>query len=220
MNEGMAADRANPAIRSHSQLTATSAKMESQQISLTELLDSRDRRRDMQLRLLQENPGKTLVVVTIVIPGNVKRNADSEAIANAACESIENDSKLKAHCEAKKDLMTGFEAFYLTDLNPEDTKEITSMIEDTHPLGRMMDIDVIDSGGNQVSRARQGQRTRRCLLCDNDARVCMRAFTHSQEELLAEIHRRVSLWLSGRAGKTCQATGHPSSPLMTSADEP
>ena len=54
----MAADRANPAIRSHSQLTATSAKMESQQISLTELLDSRDRRRDMQLRLLQENPGR------------------------------------------------------------------------------------------------------------------------------------------------------------------
>ena len=90
----MAADRTNPAIRSHSQFTATSAKMEPQQISLSELLDSRDRRRDMQLRLLQENPGKTLVVVTIVIPGNVKLNADSEAIANAACESIENDSFL------------------------------------------------------------------------------------------------------------------------------
>ena len=65
MNKGMAADRTNPAIRSHSQFTATSAKMEPQQISLSELLDSRDRRRDMQLRLLQENPGKTLVVVTI-----------------------------------------------------------------------------------------------------------------------------------------------------------
>lgn len=172
--------------------------MDSRPITLQELLDSRDNRRATQLRLLAENPGATLIVITVVIPGSVKRSEDSLEIAGAACRAVEQKMGEEVTVALKRDLLTGFEAYYLTSQSPSLTKEAASYIEDTHPLGRMMDIDVLDSAGNQVGRADNGRQPRRCLLCDKDARVCMRAFTHSQKELLDEIHRRVTIWKTNR----------------------
>lgn len=168
--------------------------MNTEAITLEQLLDSRDRRRENQLRLLDANPGKTLAVLTVIVPGSVKRNADSLAIAaagrKALAEAFGADGR-EAECH---DLATGFEAYWLSDLDAEATKRLTTAVEDSHPLGRLMDIDVFGHDGKAVSRTDSGQPSRRCLLCGNDARICMRAFTHTQAELLAEIHRRVVLW--------------------------
>ena len=41
------------------------------------------------------------------------------------------------------------------------------------------------------SRTEVGLPQRRCLLCDNEARYCMRNHSHSQEEISAEIKRLV-----------------------------
>lgn len=162
-------------------------------ITLEELLQSRDNRRATQLLLLDRHPGKTLIVVTVVIPGNVKRSPDSIAIGKAACAAIDEALPGAMQMEVK-DLNTGFEAYYLSDIIPSEVKSVTSHIEDTHPLGRMMDIDVLDPEGRQISRADKGEPLRKCLICGNIARVCMRAFTHTTEELLAEIHRRVTVY--------------------------
>lgn len=170
----------------------------SRPITLEELLASRDNRRAKQLALLAANPGKTLAVATVVIPGNVKRCADSLAIAHAACEAIEERLAGKIASVEKADLPTGFEAYYVIEGTPSDIKLTTSAIEDTHPLGRLMDIDVVDASGNQVSRCANGAPQRLCLLCQQPARVCMRAFTHTQEELKQEIHRRVCAYLDSK----------------------
>lgn len=159
-------------------------------ITLEELLQSRDNRRATQLALLDHNPGRTLVVVTVVMPGSVKRSPDSLAIGGAALAALA-EALPEAEKVELRDLVTGFEAYLLSDLAPADVKAVTARIEDTHPLGRMMDIDVIDPSGRQVSRVDEGASPRKCLLCGNIARVCMRAFTHTTDELLAEIHRRV-----------------------------
>lgn len=160
-------------------------------VTLEELLQSRDERRATQLHLLERNPGKTLIVVTVVIPGNVKRSPDSLVIGKAACNALAEAVPGAIPVEIK-DLNTGFEAYYLSDNSPSDAKSITARIEDSHPLGRLMDIDVFDHTGRQISRADKGEPLRKCLICGNIARLCMRAFTHTTEELLAEIHRRVT----------------------------
>ncbi|MBP3589689.1 MAG: citrate lyase holo-[acyl-carrier protein] synthase, partial [Muribaculaceae bacterium] len=84
--------------------------MNTEAITLEQLLDSRDRRRENQLRLLDANPGKTLAVLTVIVPGSVKRNADSLAIAaagrKALAEAFGADGR-EAECH---DLATGFEA--------------------------------------------------------------------------------------------------------------
>lgn len=170
-------------------------------ITLTELLESRDARRDLQLRLLADNPGHTLAVGTVIVPGNIKRNDDSLIIAQAMIRAIEMSDAMLTPCIVR-DLPTGFEAYYTSPLSPDKVKTITSEIENTHPLGRMMDIDIFTTDGTQVSRTGQGDAPRRCLLCGKDARICMRAFSHTQEELLAEIHRRVKLWLRDESWDT------------------
>ena len=56
-----------------------------------------------------------------------------------------------------------------------------------------MDIDVITADG-PVDRASVGLEPRRCLLCSNPARYCMRARTHSVEDLLERVQQMVSAY--------------------------
>ena len=45
--------------------------------------------------------------------------------------------------EEVRDLETGFEAYFVVDMAPLEAKQLCCRIEDSHPLGRLMDIDVI-----------------------------------------------------------------------------
>ena len=57
-------------------------------VTLNELLASRDSRHAMQQKLLAEHSGKTLVCLTVVMPGSVKRNQQSLIVAHAAVEQM------------------------------------------------------------------------------------------------------------------------------------
>ena len=174
-------------------------------ITLHELLASRDSRHAMQLKLLAENSGKTLVCLTVVMPGSVKRNQQSLTVARAAVkamrkaynisddllpetELLTNELKIETReCLVERDLNTGYEAYLITPLPLLEAKRVAVDIEDTHPLGRLFDIDVIDAQGIPVSRDRVGGQPRRCLVCDHEARYCMRMRWHTQEEIWARI---------------------------------
>jgi len=77
-------------------------------------------------------------------------------------------------------------------------KKTCCEIEDKHPLGRLMDIDVLSPDvmpgqtGHLVDRATLGLLPRPCLLCDQPARYCMRAHTHTLEELLCKVEQMVA----------------------------
>lgn len=132
--------------------------------------------------------------LTVVMPGSVKRNHQSLVVAHAAVEQmigsyelgVRNDERL-----IERDLETGYEAYLITPLPLLEAKRIAVQIEDTHPLGRLFDIDIIDKDGVPVSRDRVGSRPRRCLVCDREARFCMRMRWHTQEEIWEKINAMV-----------------------------
>ena len=179
--------------------------MKKMPITLDELLASRDARHAMQQKLMAEHSGKTLVCLTVVMPGSVKRNQQSLIVARAAVEAMRkaynisddllpetelltNELKTEAgECLVERDLNTGYEAYLITPLPLLEAKRVAVDIEDTHPLGRLFDIDVIDAQGIPVSRDRVGGQPRRCLVCDHEARYCMRMRWHTQEEIWARI---------------------------------
>lgn len=179
--------------------------MKNMPITLDELLASRDARHAMQQKLMAEHSGKTLVCLTVVMPGSVKRNQQSLIVARAAVkamrkaynisddllpetELLTNELKTEAgECLVERDLNTGYEAYLITSLPLLEAKRVAVDIEDTHPLGRLFDIDVIDAQGIPVSRDRVGGQPRRCLVCDHEARYCMRMRWHTQEEIWARI---------------------------------
>lgn len=179
--------------------------MKNMPITLDELLASRDARHAMQQKLMAEHSGKTLVCLTVVMPGSVKRNQQSLTVARAAVkamrkaynisddqlpetELLTNELKTETReCLVERDLNTGYEAYLITPLPLLEAKRVAVDIEDTHPLGRLFDIDVIDAQGIPVSRDRVGGQPRRCLVCDHEARYCMRMRWHTQEEIWARI---------------------------------
>ena len=194
--------------------------MKNMPITLDELLASRDARHAMQQKLMAEHSGKTLVCLTVVMPGSVKRNLQSLTVAHAAVEAMQKAFGVKSEerrvkntdelmrsdelipetelltnelktndegCLIERDLNTGYEAYLITSLPLLEAKRVAVDIEDTHPLGRLFDIDVIDAQGIPVSRDRVGGQPRRCLVCDHEARYCMRMRWHTQEEIWARI---------------------------------
>ena len=158
-------------------------------VSLEQLLLSRDTRVAFQREWLGKHPGCTLVSLTVQLPGPEKRNDVSLAIGRAGREALEGRFPGCFVCE--KDLETGYEAYFSVPATPLDVKRITCEVEESHPLGRLMDMDVFGQDGIPVSRQEVGEEPRRCLLCEREVRLCMRSQTHSREELLREIHRRV-----------------------------
>ena len=178
-------------------------------ITLDELLRSRDERAALQLSFLREHPEGTLLCLTVQLPGEVKRDERSAAVAEAGVAALREMFPERSF-ELLRDLPTGFEGYFVVPLEPLDAKRAACCIEDEHPLGRLMDIDVIvasESASSPVQASAQapapamapglcarpiprsaiGAPERRCLICSRPARYCMRARTHTTAELLAAI---------------------------------
>ena len=161
------------------------------EITLEALLRSRDDRQRLQQELLRKHPDGTLMCLTVVMPGNVKRNLYSLVTAQAALTALLERLGDNIQAITARDLPTGYEAFLVGGLPATETKRVTCDIEDSHPLGRLFDIDVIGPDGAPISRESVGEQPRRCLLCDHEARWCMRNHSHSQEELIAHIQEMI-----------------------------
>ena len=172
-------------------------------ISLDELLRSRDERAALQQSFLREHPEGTLLCLTVQLPGEVKRDERSLRVAESAVEAIREMFPERSF-ELLRDLPTGFEGYFVVPLEPLDAKRAAIGIEDEHPLGRLMDIDVIVASEpapgscpgpcsapvvRPIPRSAVGAPERRCLICSQPARICMRARSHTPAELLSAIDR-------------------------------
>ena len=160
------------------------------EITLEQLLKARDERYARQLALTKEWPDRTLVCLTVVLPGPVKRDARSLKVAEAAVAAVEE--MLHPDVHELYDLETGYEGYFIVDGTLLDVKKACCRIENEHPYGRLMDLDVIEPSGDTVapvSRERVGEEPRRCLICDRPARECMRARTHTFCEIVQTIDK-------------------------------
>lgn len=182
-------------------------------MNLEELLASRDARVAHQAQLLGEYPGMTLLCLTVILPGSVKRSEVSLKIATAAVEAVR--SSFSPLFEELRDLETGYEGYFMVDLSPVEAKLAAVALEDSHPLGRLFDLDVVvlknspflrmsspKQGGNPhfgpffedgtvlipLGRQELGLPQRLCLLCGKPVRECMRTRAHTTEELLNKIN--------------------------------
>lgn len=161
------------------------------EITLEQLLESRENRWLQQMSYIKDYPKLTLVCLTVIMPGSVKRNSQSLRIAKVAVEALKSHFDATVSHFEELDLPTGFEAYLLTSMSLTEAKKTACHIEDQHPLGRLFDIDVIDKTGNPLPRTAIGKLPRRCMLCDNEARHCMRNNSHSYEDLQLHIKKLV-----------------------------
>ena len=161
-------------------------------ITLEQLLEARDRRYERQLALVREWPDRTLVCLTVVLPGPVKRDARSLKVAEAGVKAVR-----EVFSPVRQELFdreTGFEGFFVVDGALLDVKKACCEIENEHPYGRLLDLDVLEKVGERVvpvERERVGETPRKCLVCGRPARECMRAHAHLFDDIVKAIDKIV-----------------------------
>jgi len=164
------------------------------EITLAQLLESRDARQLRQIQLTRRFPGRQLICLTVVLPGPVKRDARSLKVAHAGVEAVRH--AFTPVYEELHDLETGYEGYFIVEGDLLDVKKVCCGIENDHPFGRLMDLDVLEPSGDSVapvSRDRVGEPPRRCLVCDRPARACMRARLHSIGEIVQTIDKIIGI---------------------------
>ena len=155
------------------------------EVSLSKMLDARERRVQHQQMLLQQYH-KPLICFTMNICGPVK---DSPLIRRG----FERGRRLLRQQFLRAKLtplyqdvsreVTGCEAFYVLDADPLAIKKFTTDVEDATPLGRLFDMDVICPDGRKVEREELHLPGRRCLICGGPAKVCSSRRVHTVAEL-------------------------------------
>ncbi|GHV19420.1 protein CitXG [Spirochaetia bacterium] len=99
----------------------------------------------------------------------------------------------------------GYTGYMLAGASPETVKAIARRIEDTHPLGRLFDIDILTPAGTifrKLSRGDEGAPPRPCLVCGGNGFACARSRAHPPEELCAAVLNIMAKWLREKLADT------------------
>jgi holo-ACP synthase len=84
--------------------------------------------------------------------------------------------------------LSGPEGFISVDSKAEKIKKLAIEIEVKTAVGRLFDIDVFDSKGKKISRRDLNKPPRECIICGEDARLCVRSRKHKIEEVLDKFY--------------------------------
>ena len=179
-----------------------------QSVTLEAMLHARDSRAARQRQAL-DCYRLPLISFSLVAPGAVKNSPVWQRVAEYA------QREMTAVCqqwewvtvwETRTDAPSGPEWMAAVCAPAKALKRQLVMLEQQHPLGRLWDIDVIDSDGRSLSRRELGLPARQCLICQQDAHVCARGRTHSLGLLLDEIARRIDSYERERSDGTAYAS--------------
>ena len=150
-------------------------------VTVQDMLRARDERAARQADFLRRH-GAALISFTMNIAGEIK-------VDEPICRAFQEGEKwINAHLSRQAVpvlafeqtiAFTGCEALWAVEAEAAWLKAQMTAIEESCPLGRLFDIDVIDADGTHLSRGTE----RTCLICGGPVRACARSRTHSAEEL-------------------------------------
>ena len=162
-------------------MTMQSNKKNIREVTLAEILDARERRAELQKKLLSEYGG-TLISFTMNIAGPIKNTPLIErAFQNGLSDLISSLPRNKILFECSRSEPQGCESMIAIKLNAELVKDICINIEESSRLGRLFDMDVIAPNGEKLERKRQ----RACIVCGKAGRECSAGRLHAADEVVA-----------------------------------
>ena len=161
-------------------------------VELPAMLARREQRAAEQAAFLTQYQ-TPLLSFCLNIPGPVKTTPELRQVFDQAMQ--ETRQKLQQEhipilAQNECHAATGDECLLALDGEAAKIKKLMTRIEETHILGRLFDIDVLDAKGQKLSR----DMPRRCLLCDKQAQVCARSRRHSVPELTHRIEEMIAAY--------------------------
>ena len=167
---------------------------DNKQVSLEDVLIARENRLEQQRRLIKKH-GFSLVSYTLNIAGPVKRFPLGDRCFFAGKQEIEYSLQFMKAKIAECifiDSDTGLECIWAVNADALTLKSVFSELEESHPLGRLFDIDIITNEGEKIPRSAVFLSERGCFICGSSGSGCARNRTHSNEELFSYIYSTIS----------------------------
>lgn len=150
-----------------------------QEVTLAQILQAREDRVYMQQELLRQFRCP-VICFTMNIAGPVK---NSPLIQRGFREGLRAlDAQLPVdHIRAYREeiFVTGCQAMYAAQMDAAELKKICTGIEESSPLGRLFDMDVLDVNGSKLERS----TPRSCLVCGAPGRACAAGRLHTVAQL-------------------------------------
>ena len=156
-----------------------------------QILNDREERYEKQATMVNLH-NLPIISFSINKPGIEKNNELIKKIFTSGLKEIESvlfDNSIEImdrYCSI--DGFSGPVIIMSIAYNPIKMKELMVTIENNHSLGRLLDIDVIDIQLNHISRSDLGFKSRKCLLCNDDAKICSRSQRHDMVEVLKKFY--------------------------------
>ena len=167
-------------------------------VSIDALLAAKEQRAARQADWLAHYQ-QPVISLTLVTPGAVKdsiRYRNMMGVALQACDQLLWKHRWQTLDRQVLWLPTGPEALWCVAHPASEIKAMCSTLEQSHPLGRLWDIDVICPQSGQVGRQSLGESQRRCLLCDEAAHACARSRRHDTDRVVARVEQMIDAWFA------------------------
>ncbi len=148
----------------------------------TEFLAIKEQRFNRVKSLVNET--QCVILIKVNYPGNQKLNAFTFFVFHEAIRTL--DMTLDDITYS----IEGPVGVKVSNENPMVLKERFVSFEDTHPLGRLIDCDVLTVNG-MMSRSDLKDSLRPCFICDQAAHVCIVSKKHTMKAVKQAFHQRV-----------------------------
>lgn len=156
------------------------------------ILEAREIRSKTIKEIISENKNKNLVCIKANIIGVNKNPYYAYLLVNYFLKRLKE--KISIENYTFYDYNDG--PYYLVQTIEESKKikEICISLEEESRLGRLIDLDVHSSEG-QISRRDLKLGFRKCIICENNAIICMRMQNHSLFELEDKTNEIINNYL-------------------------
>ena len=165
-------------------------------VSLEALLAAKESRAARQADWLTHYQ-QPIISLTLVTPGAVKnslRYRNTMGVALQMCDQMLWQNGWQVLDLQVFGLPTGPEARGCVAHQAPEIKAHCAALEQSHPLGRLWDLDVICPQAGHVGRLSLGSHMRRCLICDEPAHACSRSRKHPLEQVVGCVEKMIDDW--------------------------
>ena len=176
--------------------------------SIEELLLAKDRRRELRMQRLER--GCITLSFNLNIPGLPKSNDSFHAFFSTCLQELQDfllshrivTNKDTIHCETD-----AAGDFFLAEIVNSDytaiqIKKLCESFEENHPVGRLLDVDVVDAKGEPISSG----KAKTCFYCDNAPAIyCMRKQAHDYAAMRMKVELEISKYQeSKKKNRVCK----------------
>ncbi|WP_277220865.1 citrate lyase holo-[acyl-carrier protein] synthase [Peptoniphilus vaginalis] len=154
-------------------------------LAMNRMLEAKEKRY-YKIKALTEKYEAPVLSFMLNIPGEDKNFEEAVSFHKKYVEKIKNlleEKKIKILFEDYQNLITGMEYLAVLDGDGRLIKKLMMEVEEASLGGRLLDLDIYDKDFSQISRSSLGLPERKCILCGDTARTCIKKERHKIEEL-------------------------------------